>query len=146
MSKKIFIALISLLAGSLIYICFRVPSLRMFEWFCSTMIGNEVVMIRQTSFPLSSILPKWFLFSLPNGLWIFSYITALLYIWDNQISKNNLIWFLSIPSFSILSEFGQSLNYLPGTYDINDIISYSIGMIAPIVLFRSRFMNFGRAI
>lgn len=86
-------------------------------------------------------LPDWFLFSLPDGLWIFSYTSLVLLIWRNKINRENFFWIAIIPILIILSELGQLFNIVPGTFDLIDVLLYSLGAILPILIF-TEYLNF----
>tara|TARA_B100000795_G_scaffold216277_1_gene170160 strand:+ start:431 stop:805 length:375 start_codon:yes stop_codon:yes gene_type:complete len=84
-------------------------------------------------------LPDWFLYSLPDGIWLFSYLSVLLLIWDNKISKHNIHWVLLIPSIAIFSEIGQLFEIVSGTFDITDLVFYLAGTILPILIFTTTY-------
>jgi hypothetical protein len=125
----------SLLLGSLIYLLFRSDSLLMFDWFDKLSILDTIRSIRMYSIPLSHKLPDWFLFSLPDGLWVCSYVTLLLLLWSNRISSKNLVWIVLIPFIALFSELGQYLDLVKGTFDIMDVTTYLIGFLIPLFVF-----------
>jgi|TARA_B110000858_G_C17627128_1_gene391773 hypothetical protein len=136
MKKQIIIGhLVSLLMGGLVYVLFRQDTLKMFNWFERINLLATVSELRLCTLPLTDYLPNWFLFSLPDGLWLFSYLSILLVVWNNEISKNNIHWLLLVPTIAIASEIGQLLRIIPGTFDIVDLIFYVAGTIFPILMF-----------
>ena len=88
------------------------------------MIGlkEAISYLRLFTLPFYDNLPDWFLYSLPDGIWLFSYLSVLLLIWDNKISKHNIHWVLLIPSIAIFSEIGQLFEIVSGTFDITDLV------------------------
>jgi hypothetical protein len=86
---------------------------------------------------LSNIDP-WFIYSLPDALWIFSFTTTILYFSDNIISSKNVFWFIFIIGFPVILEFAQKYNIISGTFDINDIIFYILGYALSILTFKKR--------
>lgn len=64
---------------------------------------------------------EFLIFSLPNGLWILSLLIILGLIWEKH-----RIFFIIYSSFftgiSILFEFLQKVELIPGTFDIADIL------------------------
>jgi hypothetical protein len=108
----------------------------MFKWFDKLMLTGAITAIREYSFPFGHKLPSWFLYSLPDGLWIFSYICFMLFVWRQKINMNNLFWFALLPMIAILSEMGQLLQIVPGTFDIIDFVFYVAGSFLPFVIFR----------
>lgn len=133
--------LFTLLLGGFIYILFRQDSLKMFIWFESINLSNSISELRLFTLPLSFHLPDWFLYSLPDGLWLFSYISLLLLIWGNVISKQNIHWVLLVPLIAIFSEIGQLIKLVPGTFDIVDLGFYLSGTILPILIFANSKTN-----
>jgi hypothetical protein len=59
----------------------------MFNWFSSVNLSESISNLRLFTFPLSDLFPNWFLYSLPDGLWLFSCTSILLVIWNNRISN-----------------------------------------------------------
>ena len=133
--------LFTLLFGGFIYILFRQDSLKMFSWFESVNLSNSISELRLFTLPLSFHLPDWFLYSLPDGLWLFSYISLLLVIWSNVISKQNIHWVLLVPLIAIFSEIGQLIKLVPGTFDLVDLGFYLSGTILPILIFANSKTN-----
>ncbi len=130
-----------ILLGGLIYMLFRSDTLLMFRWFRIIKIGKIVQFLRSTNFIKSIILPDWVKYSLPDGLWIFSYVSLMILIWDYKISRISIRWILVLPIIAVLSEFGQLFKIVPGTFDIMDLITYSFSTFLPIVLFKYIFSN-----
>ena len=88
MKKQLFFGhILTLLIGGLIYIAFRTDSLLMFKWFSALSLDNIINELRLTTMKLSPSLPNWFLYSLPDGLWIFSYVALIMTIWRNEINR-----------------------------------------------------------
>lgn len=126
----------TLLLGGLIYILFRTTTLKMFAWYDKIGLSNSIINLRDHVSPMANDIPNWFLYSLPDGLWIFSYISLMLYIWKNSITKNSVIWIFIIPFIALLSEFGQLLKFVPGTFDISDLLFYVLGIFLPLFIFK----------
>ena len=133
--------LFTLIIGGLIYILFRVETLKMFKFFDLFSIGTQIDKIRVYTIPYSEYLPNWFLFSLPDGLWIFSYTSLVLYIWKNKLKKENIFWVFIVPFISIFSELGQIFNIIPGTFDLIDLIFYLIGFLLPFFIYEIKVLN-----
>lgn len=115
--KIIFHTLLPLLVGGFIYLFFRSSNLKMFSWL--KRIGLEEVFepIRENFTTLGTNLPDWILYSLPDGLWVYAFTSAILIIWDGKPSK----WlFLPVISGPIVELF-QLLNLFPGTFDLIDL-------------------------
>jgi hypothetical protein len=133
----------TLLLGGLIYILFRTPTLKMFDWYDSIGLSTSLNTLRHYASPVVNHIPNWFLYSLPDGLWIFSYISLMLFIWRNSVSFKNIFWILIIPTLAISSEIGQLFGLVSGTFDFADLLLYILGMILPFLFFtKSINLNF----
>ena len=79
--KMILIHVISpLIIGGILYVVFRTKSLRMFGWFEFIGFNSEISFLRKYVSPLKSWLPSWVYFSLPDGLWVYSFTSIALKI------------------------------------------------------------------
>tara|TARA_R110001606_G_scaffold370990_2_gene527654 strand:+ start:715 stop:1158 length:444 start_codon:yes stop_codon:yes gene_type:complete len=134
--QLIFGHIATLLIGGLIYLLFRTSSLKMFGWYKTIGLGEFTNGLRKLTIPFADKIPDWILFSLPDGLWIFSYVSLVLFIWNNSISKNNLFWILIIPILAICSEIGQLLGFVQGVFDVTDLLLYLLGMTLPFIFFK----------
>jgi hypothetical protein len=106
--------------GSTIYILFRSTRLYVFHWIDWMQIANPIMLIRMKA--AHFVIPNQILYSLPDGIWVFSGTSALLYIWDGYKSWLSSIW-ISIPFLAgMVMEFGQGLNLVPGTFSIADLV------------------------
>ena len=134
MRKLIFLSILSILFGGVIYIAFRSSSIILFKWIDYIVLIDPVENLRIVTLPYKEYLPDWFLYSLPDGLWMFSYSCIVLVIWERKITKYSLLWLLSLPMISILFEVLQYYDYFNGTFDIIDIIFYIFGSLLPILI------------
>ncbi len=66
-------------------------------------------------------LPEWVRFALPDGLWSLSYILLI----DALVRREYLLTAI-IPVIGILSELMQLVGWLPGTFDVADLLAYAI--------------------
>lgn len=136
-TKQLYIGhTLTLLIGSLIYILFRKSTLKMFSWFETIGIMNLINQIRKNAILYGNKLPDIFLYSLPDGFWIFSYISLILYLWENELKTENLFWIFIIPLIAILSEIGQLMCIVPGTFDILDLLMYLLGTALPFIIYK----------
>ncbi len=131
---QILFHLSSIILGGLLYICFRTPNLLMFKWASVLHLNNVITYFRSNCISTYHI-SDWIIFSLPDGLWMFSGTTLLLLVWNNEITTKNLYWLLLLPFCAIFSELLQGLHLLRGTYDWVDIIAYVIGFILSVLFF-----------
>lgn len=135
-SRFIISSFISLFLGTVIYILFRTSSLKVFSWLKYFGIDFLNSSLRKESIKWAENIPHWILFSLPDGLWSFSYISLILGIWRGNISQSNIFWIILIPIVSISLEIAQYFGFIQGTFDIIDVFFYFIGSILPFLIFR----------
>lgn len=127
--------LTTLVLGGMLYLSFRSDTLVMFSWLDKINLLEPISELRLITLPFLDNLPNWFLYSLPDGLWLFSYLCVLLVIWDNRISKQNIQWFLLVPLLAMFSEIGQIFGIVPGTFDIIDLLFYFGGAVLPVLIY-----------
>lgn len=113
------LALITLFVGGMIYLLFRPTSLSVFEWIQHTGIMDAVEIFR---FGICTV-PAWVEYTLPDGLWMFSYCLIIGCIWDFNLKKSGTLLFLLL-FFAVLFEVLQYVHLFPGTFDRMDIIAY----------------------
>ena len=136
MKKQIVVGhFLTLFVGCLIYLFFRDDTLKMFIWFDSAHLSLPLSEIRATTLPLSKHFPDWVLYSLPDGLWLFSFLTILMAFWNNIISIQNIFWLCSAPLVALTTEFGQLFCLVPGTFDPIDVIFYLAGTYLPLRIY-----------
>ena len=131
----VFLHLMTIFCGGAIYVCFRSGGLLMFRWFNFLGIGERIAILRNDTVAWGKTLPNWFLFSLPDGLFLFSYVSLMLAIWNKEVARSGIFWVSSIPVLIILSELGQLFLVVPGTFDIVDLLFYVAGTCIPFFLF-----------
>ena len=121
-AAKVMLSLVILLLGGLIYVIFRDKSLLMFDWFNTIGISNEVDGLRRL-FQGEGIY-GWVKYSLPDGLWIFSYMFIVDAIWDRERNVVSMIFLWGLPIVAVLSECFPYFGLLPGVFDWMDMASY----------------------
>ena len=126
------LSLVILLLGGLIYIIFRDKSLLMFNWFDAIGIGNEIDGLRRL-FQGEGIY-GWVKYSLPDGLWAFSYMFLVDAVWNGSKLISSYIFIYSLPFFALLSEFFQYFSLLPGVFDWVDVASYLFAIILFVII------------
>jgi hypothetical protein len=110
----------------------------MFSWFRYIGIDSSILTVRQELSTLKLYLPQWTYYSLPDGLWVYSFTSALLILWDNQL-KNAKFW-LFIPLFSgAIVEVAQGLKIFRGTFDILDLTFTIVALLLSIIIINYKF-------
>lgn len=74
-------------------------------------------------------LPKWVIFNLQDGLWLYSFLMWMFIIWEYKQSKYALFWYLSIIVLAFGSEILQKYQPSMGTFDWIDILTYVLAVI-----------------
>jgi hypothetical protein len=131
---RVFLHIVLPLAvGSLIYILWRAPTLRVFRWFDTLGIASWIFRLRQFFAPYRAVVPRWVLFSLPAALWMYAMVawfqTALL----GSDRRFRWIWFSIALGLGVGSELGQLCRVVPGTFDGKDVAFYLAGWVAAIL-------------
>lgn len=122
------LAVASLILGSSIYLFSRNTS--NIAYHISDFIGvtSQVNSIRD----LIPVFPSWFVNSIPDGLWMFSFSMLILAIWGFQRSREAIVWFSAALAIGVLMEFLQALATLPGQFDWRDLVCIFFGAFAPL--------------
>lgn len=120
--------MLPLLIGGLIYLLFRNERLIMFDWIRFLGFKESLDLLRNDFSILKSFIPNWVLFSLPDGLWVYSFSSAIIIIWNDN--RKVLILLLTIPLiFGPAVELLQFLKLFKGTFDIKDLIITIVAFI-----------------
>ena len=125
----VLLSLFAFLSGGAVYLLYRSPSLRMFEWL-ESIHAKEFLLTHRPNRP--AILPDWFVFAFPDGCWIFSYILAMGAIWSFDFRRSKF-FLLFLPFIAVASEIAQGVGLLRGTFDTADLIAYLLGTIVGFV-------------
>ncbi len=132
---KLFIHVVMpMILGGFLYILFREDSIVMFDWYNSLGFESIIYHFRE-NINTNIHLPKWIVYSLPDGIWIYSLTSLMLIIWYKDSSKTKYIWLLIGPILGISAELGQLINIVPGTFDNTDLIFCLIASITPFIFF-----------
>ena len=126
---KIFVGLIFLLIGSYLYLKFRSETLLMFKWAKNLGLDSIVSSIRGSFESLNSDRMKYIIFSAPYGLWVISFCCFIGAIWHKDSSLSAIILRLIVPVIAVSSELLQFVGFLPGTFDINDLLVLIVSTI-----------------
>ena len=113
-----------LACGCLIYLLFRSKSLNIYQWCNAFGLSEMIDSLRYVASTLA--ISEWVKYSLPDGLYCAAYILIIDAIWKND---NRLIKFIIIslvPFVTVSSELLQYFGLVKGTFDMYDLICYSI--------------------
>ena len=118
--------MMALSVGGMIYVFFRPESIIMFRWF--PFLG---VIHKQVSVFSTIHLPDFLVYSIPDGLWLFSYILLIGVIWNFNYHRCIFLTML-LPVYAISHELLQLYHLVPGYFDILDFVVYIIATLVGI--------------
>lgn len=134
---QVILGFVFLACGCLIYLLFRSKSLNIYQW-CNALGLSEI--IDSHRYAVSTfVISEWVRYSLPDGLYCAAYILIIDAIWKND---NRLIKFIIIslvPFITISSELLQYFGLIKGTFDMYDLICYSIPPIIYLIYIYNSF-------
>ena len=117
--------------GGCIYIAFRSTSLRMFGWFDNLGLHETIMLVRRL---LNDIqVPEIIKYCIPDGLWTLSYILIMDTIWSSDVKKQ-FIFCGIIPFVGASSEILQYFNLVEGTFDVIDLLCYTIPFVIYLIV------------
>ena len=113
--------------GGSIYLLFRPKTLLVFKWVKTLGLNEYIDQLREMVSDVT--LNHISLYSLPDGLWLASYIIVV----NSVVSKNNknnlLFWSFLLPIIAVSFEFLQIPDIIPGVFDVFDLICYIIPLL-----------------
>lgn len=136
-SSNTFIAVnivLPIILGGFIYIAWRKDTLLMFSWFQHLGLGSFVFRLRVYLSPFYEHIPKFVLYCLPDGLWVYSLTFFMGWLWKNS-SKLAFMFWASIGSvLGIGGELAQSFGIVQGCFELLDLFACSVAAISAIYL------------
>ena len=76
----------------------------------------------------------WIKYSLPDGLWLFSYMFLIDTIWEGKILVSYYFFLWVLPAVAVGSEVLQVFGWLPGVFDILDLVCYVGAVVIFLIL------------
>lgn len=123
------IATIPIAIGASIYLLFRGRGILIFKIVDAIGIGSSIQYARQATRPLNPCLNSFALYSLPSGLWAFSFIFCIVTIWQREIRSFDALTVIMLTVIVVLgSELAQAMNLLSGRFDTDDFIANAMGL------------------
>lgn len=114
--------------GALIYILFRPMQIIVFQWI--NLLGFESQLLKARAlFDISNHLPDWVVYSLPGGLWAYSFMFLISFIWGDEQRLGKKVFTIIVIILALGSELGQLFGVVPGTFCVADIVAYTIGLL-----------------
>ncbi|MEG0300749.1 hypothetical protein [Cetobacterium sp.] len=129
--NKIFLVLFSFLLGVIIYLLFRSRKLFYYKFIEIAHLNYIVEDIRKIVWVYRKYIPNWVIYSLPDGLWIFSLGVAMLhnrvFYKTAQVTYNIIfIFILGVEFFQ--NRYGGHGTFI-GTYDFVDLVCFTVGFL-----------------
>lgn len=109
---------IPVLAGGFIYFLGRNNDLILYDWFPALQVFKHNVN-----------LPNWVKYNLPDGIWMYSVTSLMVFLWQKKVNYNSLGWIISGIIIAVVIEFFQKFGFFPGTFDWMDLCFYIIAFI-----------------
>jgi hypothetical protein len=134
--------IVPVLIGGVIYIGFRSQTLLMFSWFNSIGIGEFITTIRIYISNSDINLPSWVIFSIPDGLWVYSLSSALLLVNNGRFT----VWTLVPLIIGVFLELAQAMALFKGTYDLIDLFITIFFYIVSILILKSNNKSYAQTV
>ena len=123
------VVLLPIVIGGLIYLLFRTDSLLMFSWAAQLSLLDLIEQGRAAAAPLLPHVPSVVLFSVPDGVWVFSATAFFARLWHDGPLWMRVGWIGIAPAMAIGGELGQIVGLVPGTFDVLDLLAYAIATV-----------------
>ncbi len=113
--------ILPLIVGGLIYVTWRSKDLWMFSWFAESGLSSCIDAWREIFSSYQNEIPEWVLYSLPDGLWVYSFSMYMGLLWRNASRVLSLYLMLLGPCLGFGGEIGQAIGLVPGIFDPVDL-------------------------
>jgi hypothetical protein len=124
--------------GGLIYIVLRPNSILFYSWLEYFHVYSIIHKIRLNLSSYYLLFPNWFIYSMPNGLWAFSYSAIICQLWFKRSEGIKFFWFTTIPIVCIGYEVMQYLGVIKGTFCLIDLSFCFLGIVLGLTMFEIR--------
>ena len=120
--KRLYLGLLLLAGGGMLYALFRSRQTLLLQLADATPLRDFLSHLRASC---SICHPAdWVIYSLPGGLWSAAYILVTDALMRPLGRSQCWRWASVIPLLGAISELGQALHLVPGTFDVADLVSY----------------------
>jgi len=122
----------AMICGGLIYLLCR-PVLPLFlRWMETPGGGGVISSTRAVTVPLAGELPALLVYSLPQGLWAFSYAMVITALWSKpgRNGAERLFWLASVPLVPLGFEWLQHTGIIAGVCSRGDLVFSLAGILS----------------
>lgn len=124
--------------GGFIYFLLRPGSIIFYSWLEYFNVYNTIYNLRLAIPSYLFFFPNWFIYSLPNGLWAFSYTAIIVTFWATRTEIVKYFWFSTIPIICMGYEAMQYMGVIKGTFCLTDLSFCFLGMILGLTIYKKR--------
>ncbi len=117
---------VPLAIGTLTYAAWRSTDVRIVSWM--SRIAPRAVRALHDAGP--SRAPAMILGSLPDAAWAWAFGAMLSIVWLGRPSRQKAPWLAAGMVLALLSEIGQAIGVVPGTFDVVDLVAIALGYAA----------------
>lgn len=135
---EVILSIVFLVCGCAIYLLFRSKSLNIYQWCMLLGLSDTIDSLRYAVQHWN--ITAWVKYSLPDGLYCAAYILIIDAIWMNYNRLIKYIIISLVPIVTISSELLQYFGLVKGTFDVYDLICYSIPPIIYLIYTCNSFM------
>lgn len=124
------------IVGVIIYILFRSRKLFYYQFINFLGLSENVDLLRKEVWKYRKYIPNWVIYSLPDGLWMFSMGMGIMYDRINYWMAEGIYLFIFLLTFImefIQDRFGGHGTFL-GTYDKDDLLCFAGGFLLSSVI------------
>ena len=118
------------LLGGLTYILWRDTNMLMFVWADGLGLMPAITELRAAAAPLREALPEWLLYCFPDGVWVFACTAFFARLWPDGPAWMRWSWISLGLVLAVGGELGQLTPWVPGTFDLVDIVFYVVSAVA----------------
>ena len=126
-----------ILVGGLIYLLFRSTELLMFRWVEALGLDEALHQSRAQVATLDIELSEFTLFCLPDGVWVFACTAFFARLWHDGPLWMRVFWIGLGPVLAIGGELGQIIGFVPGTFDLLDMLAYGLATVGALAIAHS---------
>jgi len=117
--------LLPISVGVSIYLLFRKDTLLVFSWLDYIGAIDTLFMIRDNIFFVRKYIPEFIIYSLPDGIWVYSGTVAFIIIWKKSTKNIFSVFWVFLPfSCAVVIEIFQLFRIVNGTFCSVDIVFY----------------------